>query len=327
MINQFANLDPLRNEPGNVPLPILFRNVLFDTVFYDTFNLNTPEKLQLLSQAFLYEEGGMLVVHPAEAEKPIEYFSLSDDLLKAYPSLDTVVLPGVGSSAIGAAALARQIANITNRPAVAIITGYGCADMISEALGGWFDFGLANRVRCMIAGWKRWTGLTATPTLKELCDKYKIKSTTFLVDEPESNTLLNIMLRHADKLNLIVGHSKGALNVQNALFAFVDQTKFTPEAYTKLAVVTFGCGVELPESISNVHQFVGTWDLLGTYNTPISERDCPTLSWIDHKGHNLCSHNWLHMDVEGLLRAHLGRQLVSLPKDGPAPVNRPTMAA
>jgi hypothetical protein len=295
------NLSPLRDEPGRVPVVVTARNACFDNVFYDTGNLAATEKAELFAQAAECDEGGMLLVAPVERNQPIEYFSLSHDLLQAHPQIDTVTLPGVGSSLIGTASLARQVANATGRPAVGIVAGYGTADVISEALGGWFVFGIRNRVRALIADWRRQvTGEPADRSDVQL-ETYRIKSTTFLVDEPESNTLLNIMLRQAPRLRLIVGHSKGSLNIHNVLHAFVKETPLTRADYQDIAIVTLGCGVALPEAFRNVHQYVGSWDLLGKLNTPRSELHDPSLHRVTRRGHNLCSWNPVHMPVEDLL--------------------------
>ena len=304
-IPQFENLSPFRKEPGKVPLAVSLRNALFDSVFYDTSSLSNEEQSKILSNLFEYDEGGMLLVYPADQKKAIEYFGKSKELLASHPELDTVTIPGVGSSVIGAAALARQVADVIGRPAVGIISGYGAADVMSEALGGFFDFGERNTVRAMMAHWRdqvaRITGEEETDLLK----KYEIESTTYLADEPESNTLLNIMLRHADKLKVIVGHSKGALNIGNVLPEFVSETKFPEKDYENIAVVTFGCGVALPSQFRNVHQYVGTWDLLGKINTPTVIRNHPEkahLETIERKGHSLALPDPMHMPVDDLLR-------------------------
>lgn len=308
LVKQFENLSPFREEPGKVPLAISLRNACYDTIFYDTLALTNFEKGQLLAKAFSYDEGGMLYVYPAADNQPIEYFSLSHDLVEAHPELDTVAIPGVGSSVIGSASVARQVANVVGRPVVGIIAGYGAADMMSEALGGWFNFGARNRARSMIAEWRR----RLTPSVAEETvqaeaksraqeEKYKIKSSVFLVDEPESNTLLNIMLRCEDGLRLLVGHSKGALNIHNVLHAYLKEPdhNLNSPLFQNMAIVTLGCGVEVPPEFENVHQYLGSWDLLGAINTPPEKG--PSMQSIDHKGHNLCSWNLLHMPVEELL--------------------------
>lgn len=300
LTSQFENLNPLRTQPGKIPPPFLLRNSIFDALFYDTPALNVRENLELIGKLFDYDEGGMLLVQPRDAASPIEYYDLSHDLLQDNPDLDAVAIPGVGSSPLGAAALARQVADTINRPVVGIIAGYGAADLMSEALGGWLNFGLRNRAQAIVAAWRRQFSPTR-PESGDLRSKYKLKSTAFLVDEPESNTLINIMLRQGHKLRLLVGHSKGSLNIQNACNAVVRETNFDPADYAQLEVVTFGCGITLPTVFSNLHQYVGTWDILGRFNTPFVLRHDPTLDWIRCKAHNLVSLNPFHMPVEALL--------------------------
>lgn len=290
LINQFENLNPLRSAPGEIPVPVLFRNMFFDQVFYDTSRLKQQEMLNLLGRTFAFEEGAMLVVHPSEADQETEYFSLSADLVKAYPDISAVAIPGVGSSPIGAAAIARQVADTINKPVVGIIAGYGAADIMSEALGGWFDFGMKNRAQAAVDFWR-----SVIPAPKEdeaqLKARYDVPSTTYLIDEPESNTLLNLMLRLGGQLDLVVGHSKGALNIMNAASAFVRETNLKPEHYSHIQFVTFGCGITLPHEVSHLTQFCGTWDVLGLMNTPSTVRTHGHIHWVDCKGHNLVSAN------------------------------------
>lgn len=119
----------------------------------------------------------------------------------------------------------------------------------------------------------------------------------------ESNTFLNIMLRHAPRLRLIVGHSKGALNIANVLPAFLAETELAQERFDDLAIVTLGCGIAVPEPFTRVRQYVGTWDVLGQVNTPhTTMRHDASLTRIPWKGHNLSSINPVHMPAERLIR-------------------------
>ncbi len=300
LTSQFDNLNPLRTRPGKIPLPVLFRNSILDALFYDTPALSAAERLQIVNKPFDYDEGGMLLVPPKDEASPIEYFDLSHDLLQKHPDLDAVAIPGVGSSPLGAAAFARQVADTIKRPVVGIIAGYGVADVMSEALGGWFVFGLRNRAQAAVAELRRKLS-PKRPEKAELLSRYKLKSTALLVDEPESNTLINILLRQRRKLRILAGHSKGALNIQNACNAVVREPGFDPDDYAELRIVTFGCGVALPPAFSNLCQYVGTLDPLGCLNTPLTMWRNPTLDWIGFRAHNLVSLNPLHMPVAALL--------------------------
>ena len=51
-------------------------------------------------------------------------------------------ITGVGSSALGSAALGWNISKALAQPVLAIVPGYGVADVMLQALGGWFGFGL-----------------------------------------------------------------------------------------------------------------------------------------------------------------------------------------
>src|SRR5271170_2094207 len=53
-------------------------------------------------------------------------------------------IAGVGSSALGSAAFAWDISTATRKPVLAIVPGYGVADVVLQGLGGWFGFGLYN---------------------------------------------------------------------------------------------------------------------------------------------------------------------------------------
>jgi hypothetical protein len=63
----------------------------------------------------------------------------------------TVVVAGVGSSAVGTAALARGVADYLGTPVAGIVSGLGLADVVSEALGGWVVFGARNALREVVA--------------------------------------------------------------------------------------------------------------------------------------------------------------------------------
>ena len=61
--------------------------------------------------------------------------------------IEGIALAGVGSSGLGTAALARNVADAYGVDVAGIVTGYGMADVLSEALGGWFFYGTIDRWR------------------------------------------------------------------------------------------------------------------------------------------------------------------------------------
>src|SRR6478752_5916876 len=56
--------------------------------------------------------------------------------------VDIATITGVGSSALGSAALAWDISVALEKPVLAIVPGYGVADVVLQGLGGWLAFGL-----------------------------------------------------------------------------------------------------------------------------------------------------------------------------------------
>jgi hypothetical protein len=56
--------------------------------------------------------------------------------------VEIATITGVGSSALGSAALAWNISLALEKSVLAIVPGYGMADVILQVLGGWLGFGL-----------------------------------------------------------------------------------------------------------------------------------------------------------------------------------------
>ena len=135
-------------------------NTSLDSMFYDVPALvrglaergltvgtgdgaESPGRLNL--SALKDPEGSLLVVDPAKAPyirafHDVELFLRCDE-----PDIRTVAtatITGVGSSALGSAALAWNVAEASGAPVLAIVPGYGVADVVTQALGGWFGFGL-----------------------------------------------------------------------------------------------------------------------------------------------------------------------------------------
>ena len=316
----YENFNPFRVEPGKVPPAVAARNMIFDPVFYDVLSLSADERAEIVraSANAEYHEGGMLLVWPAKAGKGIEYHAFSRELCEAYPDLSAVAVPGVGSSPMGAAAFARQVADVTGKPVVGVIAGYGLADVMSEALGGWFDFGMRNRLQSAVRLWRETFAPVAEKAPEQLRQDWGLASSTGVVDKPDVNTVLNLMLRLGTGLELLAAHSKGSMVVQCACDAFESENELGSDTYDHVHVVTFGCGVSLPPSFTQVSQFVGTWDVLGGLNTPLTMRNDPSLTWVEEKAHNLVELNPFHMPVESALPEALG---VPKPR-GRAPAKR-----
>jgi hypothetical protein len=193
-------------------------------------------------------EGGILLISPTEAP-PIREFSSVDEFLQKRPNdLKTVVIAGVGSSAFGAAAFGWEVATSLGEPVAAIIAGYGVADWMTEALGGYFGFGLREAMRVAIKSNLH----VAAPALAEIGGS------------PEADVLLKLLQNDRGAIKRLIGHSKGCLNIYNALCRYKGADR--PE---KLKLVNFGCAVNerAIEKIADVDQYLGAFDPLGITNS------------------------------------------------------------
>jgi hypothetical protein len=285
-----------------------------DRIFYNTWRLPQAFK-DAVSDA---REGSMVVIWPGD-DKRIETFDTAAAFLKKHAgTIDTVALPGVGSSALGTAAFARTVANGLNRPTVGVVVGYGMADVMGEALEG-CTLGMAERVRLCSDMLLRfaapaYTAGGAASKMETASEAYNPSA--------ESDTLLQLLTEPNHAINCLVGHSKGNKAIGNCLL----------EAYRRghhggkildpeMCIIMFGAGTPLPDYFTNVHQYIGAMDLLGKANTPISMQTAPskstTPSWDIH-WEPTCSHNLnqlmpFHMPVDDILERHREKEVKVVP--------------
>ena len=125
-------------------------------------------------------------------------------MTKEGASIRAIAVAGVGSSALGTAALARELADALDTDVAGIVTGYGLSEAMSEALGGWFAFGAADRIRhSMERAFARMRPAALADSVTAGSDA--------------AATLSEILLAAPPKLDTLVAHSKGALVVAHAL--------------------------------------------------------------------------------------------------------------
>jgi len=181
-----------------------------------------------------------------------------------------LVAAGLCSAETGrpGAALAWDISVALEKPVLAIVPGYGVADLVLQGLGGWFAFGLHDFLssKTLIQ-----TGL-ATAAPETACIGRELAAST--PQEPTarggapifrygsgSSDVLHALLEHrVTPFRLLVGHSKGALQINNAIQSL-------PAKRTQgLRVVTLGCPIG--ENVGGVdyHQYLGLFDALGQLN-------------------------------------------------------------
>ncbi|GAB4275289.1 MAG: hypothetical protein Kow0092_30870 [Deferrisomatales bacterium] len=252
-------------------------NTALDHVYYDVGALSAEERLDLA--AYARPEGAVLVVLPGGRGRRIRtllpWEFVREQERRAGEAVDAVVVAGVGSSAVGTAALARNVADALGRPVAGIVSGMGVADVWSEALGGWFVLGAANAVR---DAWARlldavdFQDHVRDPTShREAAERFEAlegPASGFLFGSPDSTALLYLLLRLGERIRLVVGHSKGNYSIENALEGWVSASdRADTPLPAALCIVTLGAVVRFPPEFPRVHQFLGELDAFGLLNS------------------------------------------------------------
>ena len=218
-------------------------NTALDFVFYDVPTLRAalaekdapmqargekPPSRIIDFDALSDPEGSLLLIDATTAPYVHKYQSVEKFLQSPYQEtrdVDIATITGVGSSALGSAALAWDISVALEKPVLAIVPGYGVADVVLQGLGGWFAFGLHDFLssKTLIQ-----TGL-ATAAPETACIGRELAAST--PQEPTarggapifrygsgSSDVLHALLEHrVTPFRLLVGHSKGALQINNAI--------------------------------------------------------------------------------------------------------------
>ena len=217
-------------------------NTALDFIFYDVPTLRAalaekdapmqargekPPSRIIDFDALSDPEGSLLLIDATTAPYVHKYQSVKKFLESPYQEtrdVDIATITGVGSSALGSAALAWDVSVALKKPVLAIVPGYGVADVVLQALGGWFAFGLHDFLssKTLIQ-----TGLaTAAPETarigRELAastpQEPMARGAPIFRYGSGSSDVLHALLEHrVTPFRLLVGHRKGALQINNAI--------------------------------------------------------------------------------------------------------------
>ena len=265
------------------------RNAVLDNFFYDTTRLSLDERAKLTPLAD--REGSIIVVPPSNSDRKIRHYSRALRFMtKEGPAIRAIAVAGVGSSALGTAALARSIADALDADVAGIVTGYGLSDMMSEALGGWFAFGAADRIRhTMERAFARMRPAALAESVTPGSDA--------------AATLSEILLAAPPKLDTLVAHSKGSLIVAHALQRYVDDLEGDDSPlFKRLHIVTLGAVVGVPAEFKHVKQYLGAYDWFGGANSSLGV----THERVPGVSHHLNPGFPYHMRVAPLLNGGAG---------------------
>ena len=275
------------------------RNVVLDQRFYDVGALTQTEVDWLVQERNI--EGSVLIVFPRGARGDMGVHKYPDyAALRAAPGalLTRFSVAGVGSSDLGAAALARNLADHCGEPVGAVVAGYGFADVISEGIGGWFVLGAANRMLSLLHdvgdAWMTDGRAKGTEAAVRSAQDASARS----IAGPDSDTLLSLLRDDDRRSTILLGHSKGCLSIAAALFRLAATGPSAAlDRAREVRVVTTGAVVEFPRSFDKVAQFLGGLDWFGAMNSRLDRDYVP----IPNAWHHLNTAVPMHMDVKDVL--------------------------
>ncbi|MGO4437912.1 cell envelope biogenesis protein OmpA [Rhizobium sp. RAF56] len=265
-LTQFARSlslpERLQHAPArNLALEALrLRNTTLDALFYDV-KVISPDEVFYISDS-LAAEGSIMIVPPSGAGSLTFCETLEEFVLRGGEDVHGLAVAGVGGSALGAAAFARNVADAIGQPVAVVVSGYGLADIVNEVFGGGFFFGHLKGLRPVFERLDDLAGRTRFG-IADIGDQ----------GSPSSNSLDTRCVRAllSDprlSFRLLAGHSKGNLVIAAALH---DIAKQDPESAARLAdgmrIVTFGARIAMPPAFGNVSDVIGEWDWFGEMNS------------------------------------------------------------
>ena len=260
-------------------------NTLLDVIFYDVPTLaaelavrdapmrargeKAPSRI-VDFDALSNPEGSLLLIDATTPPYAHRYTNVELFLSSPYQEtrdVEIATITGVGSSALGSAAFAWDISLALEKPVLAIVPGYGMADVVLQALGGWFGFGLydylhaKSLIQNSLANVAPQTASIGRRLSASTPDAKTLHGAPVFRQGSGSSDVLHALLTHRQApFKLLVGHSKGALQIGNAI------QSLPAERTHALRVVTLGCPIATDVDGVSYYQYLGLFDALGQLN-------------------------------------------------------------
>lgn len=243
------------------------RNTSLDGLFYDIGKV-LPDEAGSLAM-MLAREGALLIVPPSGSGK-VQHFDTVDAFAQqGGDSIQILTVAGVGSTALGSAAFARNVADAFGQPVAAVVSGYGLADLASEALGGWFWFGGLNRLRHQFEILDTMSR-PAPPSDASRMSSENMSAESMSGDgmplsrlSLDTRTVMALLRDPRLRFGLLTGHSKGNLVISEALYelASMDQAVSGDPS-----IVTVSAAVAMPPTYKKIVDVIGGGDWFGAIN-------------------------------------------------------------
>lgn len=241
--------------------PWRFRNSSLDAMFYDIKTLTADEAFYISDS--IAAEGMLMIVPPTGQGMLMMCDSIDEYILRGGRDVHVMAVAGIGGSATGAAAFARNIANAVDAPVAAVVSGYGLGDMISEALGSNFLFGPLGFLR---HNFEMIDDLVGRPKLGAYT-RYDVTAGAPRKSSLDTDTVEALLMNEALDFQLVTGHSKGNLIIAEALRSLEsDAPVRLAELGKALKVISFSTRISVPAAIEPPLAIMGELDWYGELN-------------------------------------------------------------
>lgn len=268
------------------------RNAVLDALFYDVKVVGRDEAVSI--SPWLAREGAILVVPPSGAGSLQLCQSVEDYLERGGGHVRTLVVAGVGSSALGSAAFARNVADARGATVAAVVSGYGLADLATEALGGFFLFGALNGLR------HAFQGLDRLFRYADAAPRTAANEDLVVRESRDTATTFELLNDRRLQFDLLVGHSKGNLVLSEALFELTEREPGRATALAATAtMVTISAKIAMPRPFRRIIDVMGALDWFGAFN---SRPDIRTDHVVPGAWHHTNTELPMHLPVTGTLR-------------------------
>ncbi len=242
--------------------PWRLRNTGLDAIFYDVKSLTAEETFYISDS--IASEGLIMIVPPSGGAMLTICDSVAEYKLRGGRDVHALAVAGIGGSAIGAAAFARNVADAIGEPVAAVVSGYGLGDIINETIGGSFFFGWLGHMRNDL---EVIDDVVGRPHLGAYEDRHKLA----LKPHPsalDTDTVETLLADPALSFHLLAGHSRGNRVLSEALYAIREEE---PDRLRKMAsglrIVTFGGRITMPPDCRDVIDVIGELDWFGEINS------------------------------------------------------------
>ncbi|MDK9695638.1 MAG: hypothetical protein OEL76_04545 [Siculibacillus sp.] len=269
------------------------RNALLDALFYDV-HLVTAEEAEALAPSKA-REGTILIVPPTGAGSLKVCSTVESWLDAGGDAISTLTVAGVGSSALGTAAFARNVADAVGAPVAAVVSGYGLADLVTEATGGFLWFAGLTTLHDL---WERLD--RSLDRIRDAATDPLAAGSDPIVAERDSDVVRALLCERRAKFDLIVAHSKGNMVVGEALHALQREDRVRADLIGETVhIVSISSRLQMPRSCRQVTEIVGRWDLIGSFAT---RRDGPPDVVVPDAWHHTNTELYGHLPVTKVLK-------------------------